>query len=539
MSGAQGSIVVRRKPLNGEDAVVYNLILSTENLIMDIDGKIIPKSVNAIIKKTSGKAVEMLNNATLMGKEGLQLYWSDDFHSNMATAAGVEIPLTDKITFINFNLFKGGIVIDKSEIFVSKNGEDGKGNEFIFFRTTNDTRPATPQSPQTDNHVPPGGWSDNPVGVTSTYKYEWISKRTKVKMFWSPFSTPTIFARYAEDGNPGEPGSPGLPGQPGSPGEQGLQGCVLRRTDWAVGFQYRNDSALTSSGFRYIDIVHLPEDPGNVWYECKAYHNGVTSSGSNRPGTSGGNAYWTAANVMAPIYTPLIIADQAYLKFGQGNEFLIQKNSGEITAGMSGSISGNKVRFWAGSASPDYAPFRVNESGQLYASNVNISGVINASEGSIGAFSFGTLYEGDLVAGSWDSGSGNYMRISRNAIQTRINSGDGHARIFISPFVGSMGLSNPIVSIVNQYFNLSEPDVYGIDLRVQGGSRYNYFLRMFTNDTSVIALSSRHFSNDAAWLYRTCISLNRMPTEVQINTISAGTRYKVGWDEGSGMLYIY
>ncbi|EJW89768.1 hypothetical protein EVA_22125, partial [gut metagenome] len=66
---------------------------------------------------------------------------------------------------------------------------------------------------------------------------------------------------------------------------------------------------------------------------------------------------------MGPIFTSLLIAKNAKIKFLQGNQLLIQKSNGSVTAGLSGSDAGNKTRFWAGSNVPDSAPFAVNEEG--------------------------------------------------------------------------------------------------------------------------------------------------------------------------------
>lgn len=77
-------------------------------------------------------------------------------------------------------------------------GADGKDIEFIFLRSATDTVPA-PVSEDRDDFVPPG-WTDNPLGVTSTYIYELVSRRVKANGVWSAFSTPAPWSRYAQDG---------------------------------------------------------------------------------------------------------------------------------------------------------------------------------------------------------------------------------------------------------------------------------------------------------------------------------------------------
>lgn len=78
-------------------------------------------------------------------------------------------------------------------------GKDGTDYEFIFTRTTDSTKPSTPATAQTDDFIPEG-WTDNAVGVTSIYRYEWVSKRYKVNGVWSAFSSPSSWANYSLDG---------------------------------------------------------------------------------------------------------------------------------------------------------------------------------------------------------------------------------------------------------------------------------------------------------------------------------------------------
>lgn len=89
-----------------------------------------------------------------------------------------------------------------------QDGKDGTDYEYIFTRTTGNSRPSTPPTSQTDDFVP-SGWTDDPVGVTSAYIYEWVSKREKINGTWSVFSAPALWAKYGFDGQPGQPGTDG------------------------------------------------------------------------------------------------------------------------------------------------------------------------------------------------------------------------------------------------------------------------------------------------------------------------------------------
>lgn len=182
----------------------------------------------------------------------------------------------------------------------------------------------------------------------------------------------------ASKGDTGAPGKDGTNGTDGKDGEQGIQGCITRHSEWAVGVTYRNDEALTS-GTRYVDIAMIRNNAAiDGWdvYKCNTTH---TSSESNKPGVS--SSTWTKLSGVGPIYTSLVIAKNASIDFMQGNQLLIKKDDGTVTAGLSGSEEGSKVRIWAGSATPDNAPFRVLESGKVICMNAEVHGDINATSG--------------------------------------------------------------------------------------------------------------------------------------------------------------
>ena len=84
-----------------------------------------------------------------------------------------------------------------------KDGEDGNTIEFIYTRTQSSSTPATPTTSQEDDYIP-RNWTDNPSGVTSVYKYEWVSTRTKESGVWSEYSTPAIWSKWGEKGMDGD-----------------------------------------------------------------------------------------------------------------------------------------------------------------------------------------------------------------------------------------------------------------------------------------------------------------------------------------------
>ena len=179
-----------------------------------------------------------------------------------------------------------------------------------------------------------------------------------------------------DKGDKGDDGEKGDKGDKGDQGVQGIQGCIFRESEWsASSVQYRNDEALTS-GTRYIDFALIRNDAAiDGWdvYKCLKTH---VSSASNKPGNT---TYWEKLSGVGPIYTSLIISKNASISLFQGNQVLIKKSDNTVTAGMSGSTSGQKIRIWAGSTIPDSAPFRVNELGEFVSTKADVAGIITAT----------------------------------------------------------------------------------------------------------------------------------------------------------------
>lgn len=248
---------------------------------------------------------------------------------------------------------------------IAQKGEDGPYTEEIYTRTTINSTPSTPTTAQIDDYIP-SGWTRSPSGISVSYPYEWVSKRRKsTDGEWGLFSTPAVFAQLGEKG------------------EDGLQGCVIRDSEWALNTEYRNDSDVKDGSLpvRYIDVVLVRNNAVETgWdaYQCLKTH--VSSSSITYANTQ----YWKkfGANV-GSIFTSLIIAKNAKIQLFQGNDLLIQKDDGTVTAGMTGSNSSSLVRIFSGSTYENRAsaPFRVTESGEMYATKAHIQGEVVATSG--------------------------------------------------------------------------------------------------------------------------------------------------------------
>lgn len=93
------------------------------------------------------------------------------------------------------------------------NGKDGDRVEYIYQRTKLPASPKeiTDNNPDQDEYIPqsaPGEqpWADDPKGVSEEFKYEWVSKR-KYKgdtHKWGNFSSPSLWAKWGDDGQDGQ-----------------------------------------------------------------------------------------------------------------------------------------------------------------------------------------------------------------------------------------------------------------------------------------------------------------------------------------------
>lgn len=252
----------------------------------------------------------------------------------------------------------------------------------------------------------------------------------------------------------------GTPGAPGVDGTQGIPGCITRKAEWTLGVEWRNDEGL-DGGTRYLDIALVRNNSLQTgWQAYKCLRTHISSTG-NAPDNS---QYWEpfGLNVNA-IFTSLIIAKDAHLDFVQGNQINIKKDDGTVTAGMSGSQSGDKTRIWAGASNPDSSPFRVNESGRMVAANADISGRFSAAGGKvlIENDASGRLANGNII---WDA-EGN--QTSCGKFTTKLNG----KRIEIDPGTNSFRMYNEngklVVSMVFE-------NMYDMGISMPAINMYDY-----------------------------------------------------------------
>ena len=86
-------------------------------------------------------------------------------------------------------------------------GKEGTSVEFIYTTNNTGTAPSAPATTQTDDwHGTYNGvtWTDNPSGVSTSMRYEYISTRTKTNGTWGAYSTPVVWSKWSEKGADGD-----------------------------------------------------------------------------------------------------------------------------------------------------------------------------------------------------------------------------------------------------------------------------------------------------------------------------------------------
>ena len=400
---------------NGSSPVVYSLEISDKALSRDAAGKLTPDSISVYKNKTVGSTKNRTTEMTLT----YQRIGQDTGPIIYAGQGGSIANISDDCTAIELKLKNGNTVLDSERVPIVKDGKNGidgvDGNpgadgftiivspanvEFNFSKTSR-------QTIRIDVYQGSKKLTYNDDFLCST-----LSSQTTITtgLRWG-FNVDTDGFYFTLTYTVGNDVNINIPFvitvgdiqfnrvicvktvKNGDPGPQGIQGCVYRRSKHVIGFDYHNDSALTTNGIRYIDLVYIMKDSTMyashaLWFRCKKSHK---SDANNAPQkTNTGNEawleYWEPMNTLEPLYTPFLLADDAVITLMQSNQILIANDEGVITAGMSGSLAGSKIRIWAGSQTPDSAPFRVDVNGKLTSTEADIRGKITATSGTIAGF---------------------------------------------------------------------------------------------------------------------------------------------------------
>lgn len=225
----------------------------------------------------------------------------------------------------------------------AKNGIDGKdgttGKGIVSITNYFSRSRSKTTAPAGYGTNPSTNWSTTPPDLTAAYKYMWQFQVIVWSDNTSTYSPPSVFITRPADG------------------ADGLQGMLLRHTEWQPGVEYHNDQALTT-GIRFLDICIVTQGVNTYSaYQCLRTHT------SSEDITYLNTTYWAPFNMMQPIYTPLIIAANALLRFAQTNQLLVMKSDNET---VNVGLGGGSIPFWIGAVNPEDAPCYVDEFGIIH-----------------------------------------------------------------------------------------------------------------------------------------------------------------------------
>ncbi len=201
--------------------------------------------------------------------------------------------------------------------------------------------------------------------------------------------------REGEDGQDGAQGEKGDKGDKGEKGDQGTQGergytgVSIRRGEWELGKEYRNDSAdgsVASDGNRYLDEVSVTNLVAGTadWYLALPQHNGQTASADNKP-SGNGNQYWQKINDLRPLKTSFADITNAFIQFLQARQIVITDEN-DKAYGAFGGGKDNQYPLWFGGETAYKAVAKFNRKGDTWLGNyfsvvgdkVNVEGTLRA-----------------------------------------------------------------------------------------------------------------------------------------------------------------
>ena len=190
-------------------------------------------------------------------------------------------------------------------------------------------------------------------------------------------------------GPTGPTGPQGPQGPQGAPGARGTKGALMREHD---GFESGEYKYLSGSGEEaYVDVVYI----NKRWWQCIVTYDKATSS----PNLSDG--HWKEMNNYKSIATHLLLAENATINMLGTNQInLYSPTDVAADSKIYGSFRVvddiDNWSLWLGGETGDSASFAVKRSGYLKGTNVDISGRINATSGSVGGFEIGNYAIGSV-----------------------------------------------------------------------------------------------------------------------------------------------
>lgn len=169
------------------------------------------QTITVEVKKWDGQKWIVPNTSIVVTCEYINSPSDEKHYLTMGKPVNIELK-NQYITNVRLSLITNDVELTFEEIGVIVNGEDGPGQEYIYYRSETEGLITNPteyknntyndKSYQDSDWYPSSeGWTDVPSGVNSTQKYEYVSSRKKQNGIWGDFSNPVLWAKYSVDGN--------------------------------------------------------------------------------------------------------------------------------------------------------------------------------------------------------------------------------------------------------------------------------------------------------------------------------------------------
>ena len=314
-----------------------------------------------------------------------------------------------------------------------KPGENGKpgndGNTILPVYRSSETVPAKP----TGYSVPPSGWSLDPPTSSSPV---WMSKTTinsngvSISGVWS---------------NPIR-----ITGQNGQDGKTGP--VMTFRGEYS-------DSKTYISSDQHVDAVYTVNGSVKTFWIAKPGVGVII----NKPPYSG-SPYWDLfQGEFQSLATGLALIEKANIAGWWFSDLIIESQNGNV---ILNGVADDLPKFAAGSPRDGTLKKRLEDA--LF--KVYDSGKFVATYGKIGPFEIGGLNGYQFVAGDYNNGNGDYLRLSGNVLEARSNSDAGrYASMWMSPYVaGTYSDPPPVASFTNKYFDENTSYAKGVEIVVKG-----------------------------------------------------------------------
>lgn len=351
--------------INGQDAL--NVVLSADTVIIPtIDGDVSdstirsitatmysgstplkPVSITSSVKDDDGFAIDIINANTLNVQP---------FNGSPMTNVVTKLTIVGSLDGVNYTIQKDLAVLGSAQ------GQSVAGPTGASVSRIAKTYKATADNIQPD--ADSTGWQLLPMEPTTELPYVWCREITYV-----------TGGDYAETEYPISTTVSLLLKQ----GAQGYEGCIIRKSEWEPGKQYRNDSNLTPSQVaaefggdptRYIDEVTVSQWNGGdgKHYQCKHTHISLAEDRDNTKETlthvESGTLCWEAMQPLDPFHTPFADITRAFIQYLQAQQLVITDPSTGKPYGAFG--GGLEYPLWFGGTSPDTAVTKISKDGHGY-----------------------------------------------------------------------------------------------------------------------------------------------------------------------------